>query len=118
MHGCAKRSVSAPLFSTPEGEKGGKRDGKREREREEERRREREGGREREEKGRRERRERGERETQNNVPTVFVGTELRREAVAPIPSHGARPNLHRVGGAGLQAFHPGRAVLGSHRVGK
>lgn len=50
-------------------------------------------------------------------PTVQAGAEVHGVAVAAVPGHGARSDLHHVGGGGPQPLHLGRAVLGGDGVG-
>lgn len=46
-----------------------------------------------------------------------AGAEVHGVAVAAVPGHSARPDLHHVGGGGPQPLHLGRAVLGGDGVG-
>lgn len=52
------------------------------------------------------------------VPTPLgSGLELRGEAVAAVPRHGARPHLHHVPSVGLQPVQPHRVLLAGDCVG-
>lgn len=49
----------------------------------------------------------GEREREREMRTVYGGAEVHRDAVVPVASHSASPDLDNVGSGSPQSLHTG-----------